>query len=80
MTGLDKGYSECLDGCGLFKAHIFYCFTDFTREVKVGKLYTSIHIATPFGVRVHKMALWGRYFYLKDTSAIFLFTLKRMGY
>src|SRR5512137_597756 len=54
MTGLDEGYGERLNGCGLFKAHIFYCFTDFTREVKVGKLYTSIHIATPFGVRVHK--------------------------
>jgi hypothetical protein len=56
---LDKWNCQCLDGCGFFEPHIFYCFTDFTRQVKIGKLYTCIHIATPFGVRVHKMALWG---------------------
>ena len=29
-SGLDEGNGECLYRCGLFKPHIFYCFTDFT--------------------------------------------------
>ena len=27
-AGLDEGDGECLDGRGLFKAHVFYCFPD----------------------------------------------------
>ena len=55
-TGLDERNGECLDRRGLFEAHIFYCFPDLAREGKIGKLYTCIHIATPFGARSLKMA------------------------